>query len=248
MEFILPDWPASQRIQSLVTTRLGGVSEGPYESFNTALHVGDVERHVEENRAALKTEVGGDIQWLRQVHGSEVEKIRRAQHLVPTADAVYTSTPGLACAIHTADCLPILICDINGTEVAAAHAGWRGLAAGIVGNTVRSFCSPAAQLMAWLGPAISVRHFAVGVEVLQHYRDRLGQLAITEEQLEGAFHRGEPGKYRLDLYALARAELKASGVLHVYGGEFCTFSDESRFFSYRRDGVCGRMASVIRIR
>lgn len=243
MSWVEPNWPAPKSVQAFSTTRFGGVSQGVYASANYGLHVNDQQDLVLANRQALvKKLAGSPIQWLNQVHGSAV--FRAGPTILETeADAVITAKKRLACAVLTADCLPVLICDKNGLEVAAVHAGWRGLADGIVINTVNQFSSQGKDLMVWLGPAIGPDAFEVGVEVVAAMRALLPSHIGNDKFCKAMAN----GKYLLDLYAVARMQLASCGVTSVYGGEHCTYSNAQKFYSYRRDGYCGRMASVIQI-
>lgn len=250
LELIRPDWPAPERIGAAITTRLGGESLGPYAEFNLSPGVGDEPARVEANRQSLVRELGLPVlpQWLTQVHGQSVVEAA-TDGRTRTADACFTDRPGLACAVMTADCLPVLLCNRAGTRVAAAHAGWRGLAGGVLAATVEQFRDPTGELVAYLGPALCQRHFEVGVEVLEAFFEA----ARDEEQAEAvarAFRPAErPLHFCADLYALAQAELRALGLAAVYGGEGCTFGEPERFYSYRRDGrASGRMASLIWIK
>lgn len=246
MNWITPTWPAPANICAAISTRMGGVSAAPYASLNLGLHVGDKPDAVAVNRHrlcnALKLSI--EPQWLEQVHGSKVVKAA-GDGLVRTADGSYSSQPGQACLVMTADCLPILLCDKQGSQVAALHCGWRSLAKGIVGRGLQKFVAAPDDLLAYLGPAISQPHFEVGVDVLEAFF-KAARNSTHQEQIAAAF---KPGKRPLhfygDIYALARAELQALGVNAVYGGDYCTFADEQRFYSYRRDKVTGRMASLI---
>jgi YfiH family protein len=240
LPIIRPDWPAPARVRAFSTTRLGGVSLGVYASLNLGDHVGDSPSAVATNRHRLASRLGLPAMpcWLRQVHGTAVTNLRSAPPR-PEADAAWTNRRGQVCAIMSADCLPVLLCDTAGSVVAAAHAGWRGLAAGVLEATLGQLPVPAARMIAWLGPAISQAAFEVGNEVRAAFVERDADAA-------GCFlDATSPGKYRADLYALARRQLQALGVAAVYGGEHCTYGDRARFYSYRRDGQCGRMASVI---
>lgn len=246
MNWITPAWPAPANIRAAISTRLGGVSEAPYASLNLGLHVGDNPDAVAVNRRRLCNALGLALepQWLEQVHGAKVIKAA-SDGLVRTADGSYSNQPGQACLVMTADCLPILLCDQQGSQVAALHCGWRSLAKGIVGRGVQKFSAPAGDLLAYLGPAISQPHFEVGIDVLEAFF-KAARNAIHQEQIAAAFKPGNrPLHFYGDIYALARAELHALGVNAVYGGDYCTFADESRFYSYRRDKVTGRMASLI---
>jgi hypothetical protein len=236
-DWIAPDWPAPAHVRALATTRLGGVSKAPYASFNLGDHVGDAPAAVTANRAQLRAHLPAEPLWMQQVHGTRC--IDAA--LVPpgsAADAAFTRTPGVVCAVLTADCLPILLCDTAGTVVAAAHAGWRGLAAGVIEATVSAMGVPGEQLMAWLGPAIGPQHFEVGGEVRAAF-------LIQATQAESAFLAQPNGKWLCDIKALATQRLNALGVCRIASAEFCTVRDSEKFFSYRRDGASGRMASLI---
>ncbi len=234
----VPDWPAPARVSSLQTTRSGGVSPAPYASLNLGDHVGDAPAHVAANRALLRACLPGEPLWLQQVHGTRVAGADSAS-TGREADAVVARRPGSVCAIMTADCLPVLLCDRDGTVVGAAHAGWRGLAAGVLENTVSAMGVAPERLLAWLGPAIGPRAFEVGPEV----RDAFEK---ADPRTSQAFVPGtSAGKYLADIYALARLRLQAAGVHEIYGGGLCTVGDAATYFSYRRDQVCGRMASLI---
>lgn len=233
---LFPDWPAPASVRACVTTRAGGVSRPPYDTFNLGDHVGDDPAAVAENRRRLSEQFAIQPAWLKQVHGVVVADAD-SDH-VAEADASWTERPGIACAVMTADCLPVLCCDRAGTRVAAAHAGWRGLAGGVLEATVARLGVPAEDLLVWLGPAIGPSAFEVGPEV----RDAF---VATHPEAADAFVAGErPGKLMADLYRLARIRLAAVGITAVYGGGFCTVTD-SRFFSYRRDPHGGRFASLI---
>jgi len=250
--FIQPQWPAPESVQIAISTRQGGVSLAPYASNNLGLHVGDAVEAVQQNRAALCQLLGlvdargveSRPQWLEQIHGVKVVTAK-ADGLVRTADGCYSNQTGQACVVMTADCLPVLLCDSAGTEVAALHCGWRSLAQGICARGLQKFKAPPQQLMAYLGPAISQKHFEVGIDVLEAFFKR-ARNAQHAEQIAAAFISSErPLHFYADIYALARAELKALGVTAIYGGDYCTYADTERFYSYRRAGVTGRMASVI---
>ena len=236
---IVPGWPAAANVQAVTTTRAGGVSGPPYTSFNLADHVGDVPGAVAENRALLARSLQlPDLpRWLKQVHGNcAVNAAACSPGAV--ADASFSLQPGVVCAVLTADCLPVLLCDRQGTRVAAAHAGWRGLAGGVLEATVAALDSAPGQLMAWFGPAIGPQRFEVGDEVRNAF---IGQHAEARE----AFVPRPNGRWLADLYRLAQIRLNAAGVGAIFGGGLCTYIDEERFYSYRRDGVTGRMASLI---
>ena len=240
-ETIIPEWPAPPRVRAWMTTRIGGVSEGPYASFNLATHCGDQPERVLENRTRLASMSGSPaICWLNQVHGVAVVDAGLNYTSPPTADALLCRSSARACAILTADCLPVLICDRAGTLVAAAHCGWRGLAQGVLTNLVARLGTRNDALLAWLGPAIGPTRYEIGDDV----RDALLE-SVPAAIVAAAVRPGHgAGKWWADLYGLARAELAGLGVTSVYGGGFCTFEDE-RFYSFRRDGVTGRMAALI---
>ncbi|AUN95155.1 peptidoglycan editing factor PgeF [Pseudazoarcus pumilus] len=237
-DWIVPDWPAPATVRALVTTRSGGVSTGPYAGLNLGDHVGDDPALVECNRRLLAAHLPAEPIWLQQVHGTAVADADAAAPAVP-ADAALARRPSTVCAVLTADCLPVLLCNIHGRVVAAAHAGWRGLAAGVLENTVTAMGGEPRELMAWLGPAIGPQAFEVGDEVRETFLAADGAAAQ-------AFEPGvREGKWLADLYALARLRLRAAGVPAVHGGRWCTLSDAARFYSFRRDGVTGRFASLI---
>lgn len=235
--FIHPDWPAPASVVAGTSCRHGGVSQPPYESLNPAAHVGDDPAAVATNRARLG--LPGDPCWLQQVHGTRVAVLEENGVVGGLeADAAYSRTPGIICAVLTADCLPVLLCDRRGREVAAVHAGWRGLSSGVIEAALDHFQSPAAQLLAWLGPAIGPTVYEVGEEVYHAFVDADPDTAF-------AFTDTRPGHWRMDIYALARRRLQLRGLTQISGGDYCTFTDTARFYSYRRDGTTGRMASVI---
>ena len=239
LTFISPDWPAPTNVRAFSTTRVGGVSRGSYASFNLGDHVGDDSEAVARNRELLREALAlpAEPVWLRQVHGTRV--IDAAQgDTHGEADGAWSAQPGVVCAVLTADCLPVLLCDRTGTRVAALHAGWRGLAAGVIEQGVRALGGAPDELLAWLGPAIGPRAFEVGPEV----RTTFVQQDATAAR---AFTASHDGRYFADLYALACLRLSALGVTRITGGGFCTLTDRDRFFSFRRDGSCGRMATLI---
>lgn len=240
LEWIEPDWPAPGRVGALVSTRRGGSSVGAFASLNLGTRVGDDPAAVAENRARVRALLPAEPVWLRQVHGLDVVDAAGAEADV-TADAAFTRAPGVVCAIQVADCLPVLFCDRDGTTVAAAHAGWRGLSAGVLERTVAAFEAPADTLLAWLGPAIGPTAFEVGMDVFEAF-------TTTDPQAADAFRPLPAGKWLADLYVLARRRLARAGVHAVYGGGLCTVSDPARFFSYRRDRVTGRQAAFIWLR
>jgi YfiH family protein len=233
---LTPDWPAPASVQACVTTRAGGVSVAPYDSLNLGDHVGDAPEAVAVNRGRLTEHFGIRPAWLSQVHGVVVAEADPAT--IVQADGSWSATPGIACAVMTADCLPALFCNRAGTRVAAAHAGWRGLVNGVLEATVEQLAVAPEDLLVWLGPAIGPRNFEVGSEVREAFVNR-------HPQADAAFVSGAaPGKYLADIYQLARVRLAAIGVTAVYGGGLCTIDDD-RFFSYRRANRTGRFASLV---
>lgn len=239
LSLLRPDWPAPANVRAAVSTRIGGVSVGPYASLNLGGHVGDDPTAVAENRRRFfeAAELAQAPGWLNQVHGCGVVSASAQDGI--TADACWSQTPGMPCAVMTADCLPVLFADRDGTCVAAAHAGWRGLADGVLEATVAALPVPASQLMAWMGPAIGPQAFQVGDEV------RAAFVAHAAE--DAAAFIADGARWRADLFALARARLARCGITAVYGGGRCTVSEPEQFFSHRRDGVSGRFASVIQL-
>ncbi len=239
LSLIRPDWPAPPRVQAISTTRMGGVSRGVYASLNLGAHVGDDPQAVAENRQLLAQELALPSQpaWLNQVHGCTVARADPVLDCVD-ADALVTAEPGRVCSIMTADCLPLLFCDTRGERVAAAHAGWRGLLNGVIEATVESMAVPGSGLMAWLGPAIGPDAFEVGAEVRAAF-------VAEDPAAQSAFRPSSRGRWLADIYALARLRLARLGVHSMHGGNFCTLKDSERFFSFRRDGTTGRMATMI---
>lgn len=237
LQLIVPDWPAPENIRALQTTRLGGVSDSPYLSLNLGDHVGDEPMRVAANRQRLNAWLPSEPVWLRQVHGKTVVHVEQASCL-PQADAAVASSANAVCVVMTADCLPLLICDRAGSRVAAVHAGWRGLQAGVIEAAVAEMQAQPADLLVWLGPAIGPQAFEVGAEV----RDAFTQV---DAEASNAFVQTGEQKWLADIYLLAKQRLGRMGITAVYGGDLCTYTDSARFFSYRRDGVTGRMASMI---
>ena len=241
---IRPDWPAPETVQALTTTRQGGVSTGNWASLNLADHVGDDPLVVQENRRYLHKvlELPAEPAWLQQVHSDNVVEAEAVsvdlQLEPPKADASVVRAPGQVSVVLTADCLPALFCDRAGSCVAAAHAGWRGLAAGILERTIQTMGVDPGELLVWLGPAIGPQAFEVGDEVRRAFVEQHPQTAE-------AFTRSTRQRWLADLYQLARIRLSAAGVQAVYGGDHCTFTEADLFYSYRRDDVTGRMASLI---
>lgn len=236
---IFPDWPAPVAVKAVSTTREGGYSRSPYDGLNLAMHVGDREADVRANRESLGSalDLPAEPLWLEQVHGAGVVNADEATG-VPAADASYSRQPGAVCCVMTADCLPVLFCDRAGTRVAAAHAGWRGLAGGVLEATVQALDTGPGELMAWLGPAIGPDAFEVGEDVR-------GAFVAQQADAERAFLRGTDDRWLADIYRLARLRLAAVGVEQVYGGGNCTYRDAARFYSFRREPVTGRMATLI---
>lgn len=249
--YLIPDWPAPAQVKAAITLRSDGCSRAPFDSNNLALHVDDSEADVQANRQNLIKRLALPAQpmWLNQCHGTDLvyvpDSLQEPQQTA-NADGSYSDKANSVCAILTADCLPVLFCNQSGTQVAAAHAGWRGLCGGILRKTVATFKHSPGQVMAYLGPAIGPQVFEVGGEVLQAFvhsaQNQSHQQAVRE-----AFKvvDGSEDKYLADLYALARAELSASGVTEIYGGNYCSYSDSERFYSFRRESKTGRNASLI---
>jgi hypothetical protein len=236
--FIAPDWPAPANVRAMQTTRAGGVSPAPYDSMNLGLHVGDDPLRVNHNRQSLSALLPTEPVWLEQVHGTEVANADAAACRV-VADASIARHRGSVCVVMTADCLPVLLCDGDGTVVAAVHAGWRSLCDGVIEATVKAMDVAPHKLMAWLGPAISQTHFEVGAEVREAF------IAQHAQAKEAFVAQDGSGKYLADLYLLAHQRLNALGVTSIHGGGRCTYGEPDCFFSYRRDGVTGRMGTFI---
>jgi YfiH family protein len=236
-DWIVPAWPAPPNVKALITTRAGGESQGVYASFNLGLRSGEDPQTVAANRRRLRALLPQDPKWLRQVHGNVVIEVDTRQD-EPEADAAVACRPGTICAVMVADCVPVLLTDRAGSTVAIAHAGWRGLANGVLENTLKAMRVPAGELMAYLGPGIGPRAFEVGPDVRDAFLS-------GNPQAEVAFKPHAPGKWLADLFLLARQRLRRAGVMEVSGGELCTYSDPARFYSYRRDRSTGRMAALI---
>lgn len=239
MSWIKPDWPLPPGVHAAVTLRDGGVSLGSYASLNPASHVQDDPEHVSRNRQIIREQLQlpSEPVWLQQVHGIRVVKVDQIAASLPEADASFTDHADIVCAVLTADCLPLLFCGDGGKKIAAAHAGWRGLQAGIIEQTLKALACD--EVTVWLGPAIGPEQFEVGDEVRAAFLANSAQHAT-------AFKANGAGKWLADIYQLARQQLAALSVDRVYGGDFCTVSDPQRFYSYRRDGAAtGRMASLI---
>lgn len=234
--FIEASWPAPAGVRAFSTTRNGGKSEGPFKSLNLGLHVGDEPSRVKENRGLLKEslELPSEPQWLNQVHGNQTA--RPIQGQIQTADAMHTDAKATVCAVMTADCLPLLLCSEDGAHVAAVHAGWRGLAQGVVGETIQAIGTT--QLLAWMGPAIGPESFEVGLDVYREFSEQ-------EPKFSEAFTPVREGKWMLNIYELTKLILLREGVSSIYGGDYCTVKEADRFFSYRRERITGRMATLI---
>lgn len=235
------DWPAPANVHAFSTLRSGpGTSPAPFDRFNLGLRSGDDPALVEENRRRLVEQYSlpSTPVWLQQVHGVVVARAGQGSSGEPVADASVTSAAGCVLSVLTADCLPVLVCNEDGSEVAAAHAGWRGLADGVLEATIRALRSPASELLAWMGPAAGPQTYEIGADV----RDALVREHSTDA---AAFVATRPGHWTVDLYALARRRLHDTGVSRVFGGGLCTISDPARFYSHRRDQRTGRMASLI---
>lgn len=246
MSILIPEWPCPANIRAAVTTRRGGVSTGPWRSLNLAYHVGDSPVAVQQNWQLLSAllRFPSSPQLLEQVHGTEVV-VARGDRVIRRADGCYSGESGTVCCVMTADCLPILLCNRQGTEVAALHAGWRGLADGIVASGISHFNTPATELQAWLGPAIGKANFEVGEDVYSAFLRNAPAWGSLSDIEHCFIPTQQPDRWYADLYALARLALNAQGLLRVYGGQFCTYADTDRFYSFRRDGQTGRMASLI---
>ena len=242
-DWIIPDWSAPANVKALFTTRNGGVSRGEngvYASLNLGTHVNDDVTHVTRNRALLRRHLPNEPKWLKQVHGTSPIWIDHAAAITPEGDAVLSRKSGTVCAVMVADCLPVFLCDTAGTTVGIVHAGWRGLAGGIIEQSVAAMQVDQGKLMAWLGPAIGPDHFEVGKDVYDTFVRHDAQAAqafVPTSQHEK--------KWLADIFLLARQRLSSAGVTEIYGGGVCTYSDPARFFSYRRDGETGRMAALI---
>ena len=247
-DWIYPDWPAPKNVRAVVTTRgappINTINESAFNHFNFALHVGDNEESVLKHRAVLAKKIGlaaENLYWLNQVHGQIIVTLPDISSGTHTADGSETMEHDLACIVMTADCLPVLLCSHDGAQVAAIHAGWKGLSEGILLKAIEGFQQPE-KVIVWLGPAISQKHFEVGEEVRQAF------ISSHSDAKNAFIPSQQTKKWMADLYALARIQLNSIGVNNIYGGNFCTYSEEDKFYSYRRDGISsGRMASLIYI-
>ena len=236
---IYPDWPVPDTVQAVSTTRQGGFSPPPFDSLNLGLHVGDDPIYVDKNRQHVisTAQLPESPRWLDQVHGTTVSSTPIWQN-GDEADAIISNEANHVCAIMTADCLPILLCNQQGNTVAAIHAGWRSLAAGIIEKTLLQFNCPPDEIIAWFGPAIGPTHFEVGTDVYHAFTQH-------SEHAQQAFVQTDATHYLADIYQLAKQRLNTQNIHAIFGGDFCTVSEPSRFFSYRRDGTTGRMATMI---
>lgn len=235
--WLTPDWPVPASVHAVTTLRTGGVSVGAFDALNIALHVGDHAEFVITNRAIIKSMLGlpDEPIWLEQMHGNQVVDAATIG-LQRQADASFTTKSGVVCAVMTADCLPVLVCMAGGDQVAAIHAGWRGLLSGVIGNTLSAMAGH--DVLVWLGPAIGPDCFEVGDDVRDAFLHKAAGFTV-------AFTSKSKGKWLADIYQLARIELAALGINKIYGGDFCTVTDHERFYSYRRDQVTGRMVTLI---
>ncbi len=237
-EWLVPDWPAPANVRAFVTTRSGGVSEGEYASMNLGLSSGDAADRVRTNREIVRAALPSEPVYLRQVHGTGVAMLDSMDAVSVTADAAVCGVAGRVAAVLTADCMPLFLADRDGARVAAVHAGWRGMAAGVVEIAVDALGVPPAEVIAWMGPTIGPDAFEVGPEVREAF-------VAVDPRAAAAFRAHKPGKFMADLYGLARLRLAARGVTRVFGGGFCTFHEPGRFFSYRRVPKSGRMGAFI---
>lgn len=237
--FIKPDWPAPTQIKAFTTTRIGGFSSAPYNTLNLGKDVGDDLINVEKNRALLQKQLQlpSEPLWLKQTHGIDVVQAE-SQHPYVNADASFTLQKNIVCTVQTADCLPILICDRAATCVAAIHAGWKGLVAGIIEATIKTIKIPGKELLVWLGPAIGPQTFEVGRDVYEKF-------TLHDSNATAGFKQINTEKWLANIYLLATQRLHACGVDAIYGGNFCTYTDKENFFSYRRDKTTGRMNTLI---
>ncbi|GEM74137.1 peptidoglycan editing factor PgeF [Vibrio sagamiensis] len=238
MKMLIPNWPAPKHVRAFASTRIGGFSTEAYHGLNLGMHVGDDALLVEKNRdwLAQQAKMPNAPVWLNQTHSTDVVQVSAPTTQVLNADGVFTATNHVVCSAMTADCLPVLLTNTSGTQVAAVHAGWRGLANGIVENALELFSG---DVMAWLGPAISAEAFEVGEDVLQAFSE------YDPEALQAFTPRQEKGKWLADMSLLASQRLQKMGVTQVYSSDLCTFQQQNDFYSYRRDGVTGRQATFI---
>ena len=240
IEYITANWPAPKNIFCITTTRVGGVSKNEYSSLNLGGHVKDEESNVDKNRNLLLEELKlpNSPIWLEQIHGSAILSLGTKTPSDNTADAAYTNEVGVVCAVLTADCLPVVFCDQKGKHIAVAHGGWRGLVSGVLENTLQKFPIAHKEIMCWLGPAIGPNKFEVSKELVEEFIEK-------DTKHYNAFQNQQNGKYLANIYQIAKNILTKKGVTKVYGGEYCTYSESDKFYSYRRDGETGRMATLI---
>lgn len=241
LDIIKPNWKVPEHIRAFATTRIGGYSEGKYSSFNLALHVEDDPQNVENNRSLLKEclDLPQEPLWLNQTHGNKIVCADTAHTSLPEADGSFAKTPNKICIIMTADCLPVLLTNKKGSIVAALHCGWRGLFNGIIHECIKVFTKCQDDVIAWLGPAISAAAYEVNDELKENFEQK-NPLFTT------AFKASKPGHWYMDLYLIAKIQLQENSVKEIYGGQFCTYNEDERFYSYRRDqGRTGRMATGI---
>lgn len=236
IDWLIPDWPAAENVRAGTTLRDKGVSHGAYASLNLAMHVGDDPSRVINNRQRL--DLPYEPVWLEQVHSNVVVDVARHKGNVPKADASYSTAKHQPCVVMTADCLPLLVTDSEASCVAAIHAGWRGLANGIIETTLKALPVNNSNLLVWLGPAIGPHAYEVGADVRQAFVQQ-------DAKAQQAFIQTDDSHWLMDIYQLASQRLLASGVTRIFGGEYCTYTDSEMFYSYRRDNVTGRMASII---
>jgi polyphenol oxidase len=243
LQLIYPEWPLQDKVTAFTTTRIGGISKSPYNDFNLALHVGDNKKDVLNNRHCLAEYLGENTstKWLNQTHSTIAVDAVSIESDVVEADASFSTSDDIACAVLTADCLPLLFSDENGECVGATHAGWRGLVEGVIENTIDSMSQNVKPTYVWLGPAIGPSAFEVGQDVFEAYINR-------NSAFKACFEAKQSGEWNLNIYQAAKIVLQAAGITNIYGGSYCTYSDENRFFSYRRNAVTGRMATIIRRR
>ena len=240
LNFIQPNWPAPTNVRALQTTRIRGLSIGPYASLNLGAHVGDELAYVNQNRQLLTNYLPSTPIWINQVHGVEVVDAASSSSL-QDADASYSTQANVVCVTMTADCLPVLLCDVNGTVVSAVHAGWRGLCDGVIEAAVDKMAVPTTEILAWLGPAIGPKAFEVGDEVRSQFVEKHAEANLAFESYAD--------KWLCNIYMLAKQRLQSLGISQIYGAtinaEFCTYTDQEHFYSFRREGITGRMASLI---
>ncbi|MBT4836502.1 MAG: peptidoglycan editing factor PgeF [Methylococcales bacterium] len=238
-DWLSPDWPAPENIRAICTTRSGGCSLFPYHSMNLGDHVDDDLQHVNANRQHLKRILAlpRDPRWLTQIHGNEIIDADKDTKSM-AADGIITSRNNMVCTVLTADCVPVLLCDQNGHQVCAVHAGWKGLAGCIIAQAIAKFDCKSSKLMAWIGPAISQVNYQVNQAMVSSFVEQ----SISYQQ---AFKYVDNDQYLADLVLLAKLQMQALGLNQIYGGQWCTFADDSKFFSYRRQNITGRMATLI---